>query len=191
MEPSDGERSSRRTGCGAAGGSSQRCPCLCHFRGCGLTDRHGACPGMLTVGFVTVRGFNADQDVLVQQVLGVGDNGLQLQRRGMGLDWWGKVREQEGGQWINGQRPVSLCGKIGLKLSQLTRLKSQLSRPKRAGRNTFIHPSQPGRVNFLPIPLLPAPQRESLVPNGLMSIASLPPLHIPGIWGRGQEPGLE
>ena len=36
------------------------------------------CPGTLTVGFVTVRGLNAYQDVLVQQVLGVRDDGLQL-----------------------------------------------------------------------------------------------------------------
>lgn len=41
--------------------------------------------GTLTIGFVTVGGFNANQDVLVQQVLGVGDNGLQLQREVHGI----------------------------------------------------------------------------------------------------------
>lgn len=48
-------------------------------------------PGTLTVGFITVRGLNAYQDVLVQQVLGVRDDGLQLQREGhrISLDRWG------------------------------------------------------------------------------------------------------
>lgn len=41
--------------------------------------------GTLTIGFVAVGGFNANQDVLVQQVLRVGDNGLQLQREVHGI----------------------------------------------------------------------------------------------------------
>lgn len=45
---------------------------------------HGTCPGTLTIGFVTVGRLDADQDVLVQQVLGVRDDGLQLQRRARG-----------------------------------------------------------------------------------------------------------
>lgn len=45
----------------------------------------GTCPGSLTIGLVAVRGLDANQDVLVQQVLGVRDNGLQLQREGHGV----------------------------------------------------------------------------------------------------------
>lgn len=41
----------------------------------------GSCLGTLTIGFVAVGGLNADQDVLVQQVLGVRDNGLQLREK--------------------------------------------------------------------------------------------------------------
>ena len=45
----------------------------------GLDHRYGTystSPGTLTVGFVTVGGLDADQDMLVQQVLGVRDDGL-------------------------------------------------------------------------------------------------------------------
>lgn len=44
------------------------------------TSRGGTCTclGTRTVGLVAVGGLNADEDVLVQQVLGVRDNGLQL-----------------------------------------------------------------------------------------------------------------
>lgn len=90
-QPWDGERSGRRTLCegdatttltSEATGQQQ----VGHLQplSCGLT-----------VGFVAVGRLNADQDVLVQQVLGVGDNGLQLQRDGhsMRVDRWGPVGE--------------------------------------------------------------------------------------------------
>lgn len=61
---------------------SRRRRCLPYTRGHRLTAGAAPFPGTLTIRFVAVRGLNANQDVLVQQVLGVRDNGLQLHREG-------------------------------------------------------------------------------------------------------------
>lgn len=60
----------------------------------GLDCRCGAyssSPRTLTVGLVAVGGLDADEDMLVQQVLRVRDDGLQLQR-----DWHGLAQTCRG-----------------------------------------------------------------------------------------------
>lgn len=85
-QPWDGERSGRVVGWGAADGLSvmERPPAPLH-QGPSANGMRAACPGTLTVGFVAVGGLHANEDVLVQQVLGVRDNGLQLQGEGHGI----------------------------------------------------------------------------------------------------------
>lgn len=90
-----------------------------------------ACPGTLTIGFVAVGRLNANQDVLVQQVLGVRDDGLQLHREGH------TVRAAHSGTG-GGRLPAQMRGvpeQTGLQVFLLTTYEFLLFMSKIVGRN--------------------------------------------------------
>lgn len=98
------------------------------------TSRCGAdsaCPGTLTIGFVAVGRLNANQDVLVQQVLGVRDDGLQLHREGH------TVRAARSGT-SGGRLPAQMRGvpeQTGLQVFLLTTFEFLFFMSKTVGRN--------------------------------------------------------
>ena len=112
-------------------------------------------PGTLTIGFIAVRGLDADQDMLVQQVLGVRDDGLQLQRERHGLACTGRgqargSQPREGGMY--GERDTDV----------LLKLESLLFLSKRAGRYCMSTlPSMMGLTSFL------SPQPHHTAPRAL------------------------